>query len=238
MIEQYGGGAIRCPTLRIAEPHDWTPALAIFDRLADYHLAIFTSVNAVGRALPLIQERNGFPSSLEIAAIGQATARALKRQGVAHCLHPTQGFTSEALLALPRFQNITGQRIIIVRGEGGREWLAETLTGQGAQVDCAEVYRRERSSVDTGALLERWACGEIGAVVITSIESLQNLFAMLGTAGQPYLRDTPLVVVSARIRHSAVEQGCHHLLLACEASDEAIIAALFDLTTHSSTPVR
>ncbi len=238
LIEQYGGGAIRCPTLRIAEPHDWTPALAIFDRLADYHLAIFTSVNAVGRALPLIQERNGFPSSLEIAAIGQATARALKRQGVAHCLHPTQGFTSEALLALPRFQNITGQRIIIVRGEGGREWLAETLTGQGAQVDCAEVYRRERSSVDTGALLERWACGEIGAVVITSIESLQNLFAMLGTAGQPYLRDTPLVVVSARIRHSAVEQGCHHLLLACEASDEAIIAALFDLTTHSSTPVR
>ena len=238
LIKEYGGSAIPCPTLCIAEPRDWMPALVIFDRLADYDLAIFTSVNAVDRALPPIQERGGFPSSLEIAAIGQTTARALERQGVTHCLRPAQGFTSEALLALPRFQNIAGQRIVIVRGEGGREWLADTLAARGACVDRAEVYRRERPSVDTEALLERWEHGEIGAVVITSIESLQNLFAMLGTTGQSYLRDTPLVVVSTRIRHSAAEQGCHHLLLAREASNEAIIAALFDLTTNSSTPVR
>lgn len=238
LIEEYGGSAIPCPTLCIAEPRDWTPALVIFDRLADYDLAIFTSVNAVDRALPPIQERGGFPPRLELAAIGQATARALEQQGATQCLHPTQGFTSESLLALPRFQNIAGQRIVIVRGEGGREWLADTLAARGAGVDCAEVYRRERPSVDTEALLERWEHGEIGAVVITSIESLQNLFAMLGTTGQPYLRDTPLVVVSTRIRHSAAEQGCHHLLLAREASNEAIIAALFDLTTNSSTPVR
>ena len=47
LIEQHGGVAIRCPTLVIAEPRDWTPALAILDRLADYNLAIFTSANAV-----------------------------------------------------------------------------------------------------------------------------------------------------------------------------------------------
>lgn len=238
LIEQHGGIAIRCPTLLIAEPHDWTPALAIFNRLADYDLAIFTSVNAVDRALPRIQERGGFPTRLELAAIGQATARALERYGVTHCLRPQQGFTSEALLALPRCQNVAGQRMVIVCGESGRELLAETLTRRGAHVERAEVYRRELPATNTEILLERWARGEIGAVVITSIESLQNLFAMLGTIGQPYLRDTPLVVVSARIRHSAVEQGCRHLLLAREASDEAIIAALLDLTTNSSTPVR
>jgi uroporphyrinogen-III synthase len=238
LIEQHGGIAIRCSTLLIAEPHDWTPALAIFDRLVDYDLAIFTSVNAVDRALPRIQERGGFPTRLELAAIGRATARALERYGVTHCLRPQQGFTSEALLALPRCQNVAGQRMVIVCGESGRELLAETLTRRGANVERAEVYRRELPATNTEILLERWARGEIGAVVITSIESLQNLFAMLGTIGQPYLRDTPLVVVSARIRHSAVEQGCRHLLLAREASDEAIITALFDLTTNSSTPVR
>lgn len=238
LIEHYGGAAVRCPTLCIAEPRDWTPALAIFDRLADYNLAIFTSVNAVDRALPLIQERGGFPSSLDIAAIGQATARALERPGLTHCLRPEQDFTSEALLALPRFQNVTGQRLVIVRGEGGRELLADTLIARGAQVDRAEVYRREAPSTDPQRLLERWARGEISAVVITSAESLRNLFAMLGTVGQPYLRDTPLVVVSARIQKSAMEQGCRHLLLTREASDEAIAAALFDLTTNSFTPVR
>lgn len=238
LIEQYGGVAIRCPTLCIAEPQDWTPALAIFNRLTDYNGAIFTSVNAVNRGLPRIQERGGFPPRLELAAIGQATARALERQGVTHCLRPEQGFTSEALLALPYFQNVAGQRIAIVCGEGGRELLADTLIRRGAQVERAEVYRRESPATDTGRLLKKWVHGEIGAVVITSIESLQNLFAMLGTSGHPYLRDTPLVVVSARLRHSAMEQGCRHLLLAQEASDEAIIAALFDLTTNSSTPVR
>ena len=84
-IEQHGGVAIRCPALIIGEPHDWTPALAVFDRLATYDLAIFTSANAVDRALPLIQARGGFPSRLEIAAIGQATARMLKQRGVTHC---------------------------------------------------------------------------------------------------------------------------------------------------------
>ena len=238
LIEQHGGVALRWPTLRIAEPRDWTPAFTLFDRLTDYQLAIFTSVNAVERAWPLIEQRGGLPPRLEIAAIGPASARSLERQGIHRCLRPAQGFTSEALLALPRFQHIAGQRILIVRGEGGREWLAETLTGRGAQVDCAEVYRRERPAQDAGALLEHWERGLIGAVVITSSESLENLFAMLGTAGQPYLRDTPLVVVSARIQQDAAERGCRHLLLAREASDDALLTALFDLTTFFSTPVR
>ena len=102
-IEQHGGVTIRCPTLVIREPRNWAPALALFDRLAEYDLAIFTSANAVDRAMPPIRERGGFPPRLEIAAIGQATARALAHHGIDRCLQPKAGFTSEALLALPRF---------------------------------------------------------------------------------------------------------------------------------------
>jgi uroporphyrinogen-III synthase len=229
-IEQHGGVAIRCPALVIREPRDWAPALAIFDRLMDYDLAIFTSANAVDRALPLIRERSGFPSRLEIAAIGQATARALAGHGIAADLRPEAGFTSEALLALPRLRQVAGQAIVIVRGEGGRELLAETLTERGARVDHAEVYRRERPTTDITVLLDRWARGEIGAVVVTSAESLLNLFDMLGGAGQDYLRDTPLIVISARTRQTAAKCGCHRLLVAKQASDNAIAAVLLGLT--------
>ena len=83
------------------------------------------SLDIVAKAVSLIRERGGFPPRLEIAAIGQATARALARHGVAPALQPDYEFTSEALLALPRFQRVTGQHILIVRGEGGRELLAE-----------------------------------------------------------------------------------------------------------------
>ncbi|MFO1422237.1 MAG: uroporphyrinogen-III synthase [Candidatus Competibacteraceae bacterium] len=236
-IEQHGGVAIRWSALVISEPRDWAPALALFDRLANYDLAIFTSANAVDRAMPPIQERGGFPPGLEIAAIGPATARALARHGVDRCLQPEQGFTSEALLALPRLQRVVGQAIAIVRGEGGRELLAETLTARGARVEHAEVYRRERPALDVTALLERWSRGEIGAVVVTSAESLSNLFDMLGVAGQDYLRQTPVIAVSARTAQSAANFGCHHLLLAREASDAAIAAALLCLVANPSLPV-
>ncbi|MCB1777552.1 MAG: uroporphyrinogen-III synthase [Candidatus Competibacteraceae bacterium] len=243
-IEQHGGVAICCPTLVIAEPRDWAPARAVLGRLADYHLAIFTSANAVDRALPLIQERGGFPAQLDIAAVGQATARTLERHGVAHCWRPAQGFTSEALLALPRLRQVNGQNIVIIRGEGGREYLADTLTARGAHVDRAEVYRREPPTMDTQSLMHSWAhneiseIGEISVIVITSTESLRNLFDMLKVVGQNKLRDTPLVMVSARIRQIAVEYGCRYPLLAREASDEAILAALFGLTTNPPPPLR
>ena len=234
LIAQYGGVAIRCPALLICEPLDWKPVLAIFDRLADYDLAIFTSANAVDRALPLIRARGGFPPRMEIAAIGKATAHALARQGIDHCLHPEAVFNSEALLALPRLQNVAGQTVVIVRGAGGRELLAETLAARGAIVVYAEVYRRERPTVDMSALLNRWQHGEIGAVVVTSSETLGNLFDMLGIAGQDYLRQTPLIAVSARTRQIAAQLGCHFLRLAQEASDNAIVAALLDLTANPS----
>lgn len=234
LIEHWGGMAIRCPALLISEPQDWTPARAIFARLADYELAIFTSANAVSRALPLILERGGIPPSLEIAAIGQATAQALARHGIAHCLHPATGFNSEAVLALPRVQNVAGQAVMIVRGEGGRELLAETLTARGAVVAYAEVYRRERPTADLQPLLDRWQRGEIGTVVVTSSETLRNLFDMLGVAGQDDLRQTVIITVSDRTRQLAAQLGCRHLRLAREASDHAIVAALLDLATNLS----
>lgn len=238
LIEQAGGVAIRCPLLTIGEPRDWTPALAVFDRLASCDLLIFTSANAVDRGMPPILERGGIPPHLELAAIGGATARALARHGIGPCLQPDEGFTSEALLALPRFQQVAGQRIVIVRGEGGRELLATTLAARGARIVTAEVYRRERPAIDSAPLLKRWEKGEIGAAVVTSNESLRNLFDLLGVAGQDYLRDTPLVAVSDRIRQAATDYGCHAILLAREASDDALIATLLELTTNSPSPAR
>lgn len=237
-IEQYGGIAIRCPALVIREPNDWKPALTIFDRLDRYNLAIFTSANAVDRALPLIQERGGIPPRLEIAAIGNATAQALARYGITPTVQPVERFTSEALLALLPLQSVAGQAIVIIRGEGGRELLTETLVRRGAKVDHAAVYRRERPAMDMTDLLARWQSGAVGAVVITSSESLWNLFDMLGVAGQDDLRKTPLIVVSTRIQRTAETLGCRRILLAQEASDNAIIAALLDLNTPSSSSVR
>lgn len=235
LIESHGGIPIRCPALLIREPRDWAAALAVFDGLADYDLAIFTSANAVERAWPPLQQRGGLPPALELAAVGKATARKLAQFGIDRCLRPESDFSSEGLLALPRLRNVAGQRILIVRGENGRALLADTLTARGARVDRAEVYRRERPTADGKRLLERWARGEIGAVVVTSTEILLNLFDMLSEPGQDYLRDTPLVAISPRTRQTAAEYGCRRLLLSENASDDAIVSTLLDLAANPSS---
>ena len=86
----------------------------------------------------------------------------------------------------------------------GRELLVETLSARGHGWTAPEVYRRERpATANIEGLLARWKRGEIGAVTVTSGENLRNLFDMFGVAGQDYLCDTPLIVVSARIRRIA-----------------------------------
>lgn len=235
LIEQHGGMAIRCPTLTIRPPRDPSAAQAALDHLATADLAIFASINAVAGIRPWLQSHGGWPPRLELAAIGQATARALRQHGATSIRQPAAGFTSEALLELPRFQAIADQRIVLVRGEGGRTLLAATLRARGAHVICAEVYRRECPALDAAALSARWARGEIGAVTATSGETLLNLFALLDTDGQDYLRESPLIVASARIQQLAVTLGCRRLYCARDASDAAILAALLTLAASLSS---
>lgn len=233
LIEAQGGTAIRFPTIEILGPRNPEALLRIIDRLEEYDLAVFTSVNAVTRTLPLIQARGGWPAPLKRVAIGKGSARTLQRFDVPAHLVPEHGFTSEALLALSQMQAVAGQRIVIFRGEGGRELLGDTLRERGAEVAYAEAYRRSRPAVDPGGLLKRWRHGEIQVVTITSNESLRNLFDMIGELGQKWLYNTPLIAVSRRTRQLAQELGFSHTpQLAREAGDEAIVEAL--LTWHQA----
>jgi uroporphyrinogen-III synthase len=135
---------------------------------------------------------------------------------------------------MPDMQTVAGLRIIIFRGEGGRDLLKDTLQQRGARVDYAEVYRRVRPVAEPAALVRDWARGAIDAAVVTSNESLENLMALLGADGQRYLLATPLIVVSRRTQDLARKLGFRQSpRLAEAASDEAIVQALLQLASDS-----
>ena len=226
LVEAAGGRAIRFPVLEIQPPRDLAAGKDGLRRLGDYDLAIFVSANAVQHGLAALAPLP-WPPQVEIAAIGAATAQALKRRGLAVAYCPAQAFTSEALLALPQLQQLAGRRILILRGEGGRERLRETLRARGARVDYLEVYRRAQPDTDPLPLLQRWQAGEIGAVLVTSDESLRKLVAMIGTLGMPLLRATPLIVANARTLALARELGLDGpVRVAADATDAAMTEAL------------
>lgn len=227
LIEARGGEAIRLPVIEIAEPQDTQALLTIIDRLNDFSLAIFISPNAVNRAMNLIHARGGWPPALRVACVGRGSARELKQFGIENVIVPPDRFDSEALLELPALQAVKGKRIVIFRGEGGREFLGDTLKSRGAEIEYAECYRRVRPDTDVTPLLRRGERGEIDIVSVTSVDGLHNLFNMVGETGQHWLIRSPIVVVSERM-----VEVCHQLgfitepRLASPASDEAILEAI------------
>ena len=196
-IERAGGRAVLFPTIEIVE----LARPAAFDRLGDFALAIFVSPTAVGRALALA---GGWPRTLAVAAVGEGTKRALERAGFTDVVAPREGADSESLLATPELERFCGQRVLIVRGAGGRELLAQALAARGCQVELAECYRRGRPAADTARLLADWQAGNVHAVTAFSGEALDNLAQMVGEAR---LRGTPLFVSHPRIAEQAARRG-------------------------------
>lgn len=225
LISTAGGEAILFPALEILDVADFSPLLDLIRRLDEFNYAIFISPTAVTKAMNLIRARRELPPQLAIAAIGKGSGRELERQGVKQVIVPQGQFDSEGLLALPRFQDMRGKRVVIFRGEGGRELLGNTLCARGARVEYAECYRRGKPGVDAAPLLHRWARGEVHAVTVTSGESLQNLFELLGESGRQWLSKTPLFVPHPRIAETARSLGVEQVVVTA-AGDEGVLTDL------------
>lgn len=224
-VRAAGGRVILFPTIEITEPENLRPFHAVVDRLQDFDVAIFVSPNAVSRAFDLIAARRTLPRNLVIAAMGDATVGALQSRGVPGIIAPVHSFDSEALLALPAFQQAKGKRVVIVRGQGGRELLGATLIARGAHVEYAECYRRIVPKASPAPLYEAWSRNELHAFVVTSSIGLKNLFEMIGAAGAERLAVTPVFVPHSRIAENAATRGLQKVVVTA-AGDAGVAAAL------------
>lgn len=227
LIEQAGGQAIRLPVLIINDSSSTSAVTETLSHLGDYDLAIFISPNAVRFGLDAVDRAGGLPVTLQLAAVGKGTARALTaRTGRSLDLVPEERFDSESLLALDAMQQMAGKRVVIIRGNGGREHLAETLRQRGAQVDYTEVYQR---LCPTALPEDDDRLDKADIITTTSCEGLDNLVAMTPVTQHRRLFATPLLVVSDRARVHARELGFQaECLLSPLAADEAIVETLMN----------
>jgi len=200
LIANAGGEAVIYPAIEILDSRDPGAARALLARAGDFDLAVFVSPSAARKGLAM----HPGPWPARIAAVGNGTRRALEERGLRGVIAPEERADSEALLALPELQRAQGLRVLIVRGEGGRELLAETLAARGAEVSAAECYRRARPSAPPPE-------GALDAACVSSGEALDNLVALLGRAR---LERVPLVVAHERIARRAREHGLEALVLA------------------------
>ncbi len=227
LIRAAGGDPLEIPALEIRDLADLAPFFSVADRLESFDCAIFVSRNAVRRALALIGERRGgrpWPAHLRVATVGSGSREELAACGFARVVAPAGQSDSEALLALPEFSDIAGQRIAIFRGEGGRKLLGETLAARGALVEHAACYRRTLPAAGGALLAAAWEGGKVDAVMVSSGEGLANLLAMLGGGGRR-LAGSALFVPHARVAGEAARAGLAPVIVS-GPGDAQMLAAL------------
>lgn len=220
-IQAAGGEVLVMPLLAIAPPACPVAADALLVQLAQADTIIFISPNAVRMACAVLPAAH-WPQEKRWAAIGKGTAQALHQAGVVDVLTPEHGAESEGLLALAEFNQLAGQDVLLVRGEGGRELLAHTLIERGAQVDHAVVYRRLACPLDKEAL-RQFAAGQRLLMVITSSEALRVL---MDAGDAAWLRTQDFLWAHPRIAQQAALLGLNHGMIAPSPEDDAVFAAL------------
>lgn len=223
MIAAQGGMAVRLPLLEIARVDDVPPAIPAAERFAAYDWVIFISANAVNFALPANSGTINQLTGVRFAAVGNATAQALRERHISVAAVPVAGFNSEALLQSPELQQVEGLSCLIVRGQGGRELLADTLRQRGARVAYWEVYKRVKPAADAAAVIARLDKRMPKILTITSGEALQNLIELCAGHLAEHCLSLPLVAGSERIAAIAREAGFKRIAVAAETSDAAII---------------
>ncbi|MYH70356.1 MAG: uroporphyrinogen-III synthase [Gammaproteobacteria bacterium] len=230
MIEQRKGVPLPLPTLVI---RPFTEARTEENRvlLAHADITVFISKNAVIHALDLFPDIADTVRGKTVLAVGQATARCLTASGFDMVGHAGAGGT-EALLRLPQLNetSIKDKRIVIIRGQGGREELRDGLLAWGAVVDYLEVYQRDKPDMSEAEMTEFWQNQRPEAVIITSLAGLDNLVELTPAAESDRLLGTPMVVMSERIRQHAMESGFLRVAAASDNSDAGLVDALLDIS--------
>jgi uroporphyrinogen-III synthase len=219
LIEKAGGTPIFFPLIEITPLADYSQFEDVISNIETYDWAIFISSNAVQNGMPRIV-KNGLPPNLKFAAIGPVTASELQGFGVELVLTPKDRFDSESLLALPEMQDVKDKKILIVRGVGGRDVLAETLKARGAQVTFAECYQRTNPQTNCDLLAQLYADKKLHGIVVTSSEAMRHLLDLAGTV--EWLRDITLFVNHARIAELPLQLGLK-VLVADELGDKSML---------------
>lgn len=222
-IEKRGGKTTHFPVIVITAPENTDSLNTAIDTVKTYDIALFISPTAVKQTARHI---NLSTLELSIGAIGDATSSALHEEKLNVDIKP-EGHNSESLLKHPLLQtaSIKNKRIIIFKGEGGRDLLVDTLITRGANVFSANVYKRiipEHYEPLTKSTLK-----SIDVILISSGEGLHNLLRM--TEEKDALMALKLIVPGERCALIARELGFKSIITTANATNSSFVDTLCEL---------
>src|SRR5471032_1648379 len=253
LLEQAGFESIEFPLIDIGPVADAAPLHAALGELyapapLGFALVVFVSPNAIDHAFAALS--SAWPLQIPIGVVGPGSVAALARQGVAASAYtivsPAAGATVTETPTDPRYDSealyaaieahfgpdgLKDKRVLIVRGDGGREWLADALSAAGAKVEKVAAYRRivPEPSMRDWERIHALLAGVPHAWLLTSSEGVRNLEELarehLTVDETLTLKHAPLVTPHPRIAEASRQAGFDRITVS-GAGDERIVQAL------------
>jgi uroporphyrinogen-III synthase len=207
IITNSGGIVIACNTLEIKAVSSTFPDINAIDK------AIFVSVNAVKYCFTQLKQLNlHWPEHIHVIAIGLGTASMLKEYSIAvHELPDVPD--SEHLLTLKSLETVKNQRVLLVKGQGGRTLIEEGLRQRGADVINLVVYERVCPVISRDLIYSIWHNDLVDVILITSEYSLENLFKLFGCQANEWLISKTYWLISERLAKIATSFGIKKIII-------------------------
>lgn len=230
LLKKNGVAATHFPLLKI-ETLDNSIIEQQLRTLNDVDAIICISGHAAQFGLTKLKALSVTPAPhLQWFAMGGSTADVLRAHGV-FAVAPAQAGTSETLLALSWFAEVSHKRVMIWKGEGGREHLTQTLRSNGALVNEVELYRRVLPVYAPYALDQVLIEQTIDIIMLTSGQALTNLWQL--AVDKTRVNNISVLVPSERVAEQARALGFTQVFCANGADDQSMIECLQQVQTQT-----
>ena len=219
ILNSHGIFSIAQPLLGVRKSTEFNNVSFMFTNSYDYIIAI--SVNAVNYTEQALS-RKEWPVSCYLA-VGKTTQTALIKVTGQAVITPERRFSSEGLLDLPCMKVLTGKKILILRGVGGREFLAQNLTERGAEVKYYQPYQRFALNLNGELLVQQWQRQCINGAIISSGELLERLLTLVPKNKLDWLKTLTIYVPSTRLAEQARCCGWYYVQVFPGVQDDQIL---------------
>jgi uroporphyrinogen-III synthase len=234
-VVEVGRQAIVFPLLEIHPLADTSSLQAALADVDSYAMVFFVSPNAIDASFAI---RQNWPTQVTLSVMGEGSRKTLAEHGITSQTHTIispldlQQTDSQTLLEVLDLPALRGKKVLVIRGESGRELLADALRAAGVLVTQIAAYRRTAPQLDAAASTQlKKLIDTSNDWIITSSEALRILVEMVrviaGNDGVAKMQQQKIIVPHARIAETAQKLGFRDIALT-GSGDEGLLAALSD----------
>ncbi|MDD9179031.1 uroporphyrinogen-III synthase [Aliivibrio finisterrensis] len=222
-LNQLGHPAISHPLLTIHPGKELSQLPELFSPLSDGDFLIAVSQHAVEHTQDYLQHHQiEWKKGLNYLAVGQKSAQHL-RTYISDTVHFPTPSDSEHLLALPVLNRVSGKKVLILRGNGGRDLIYQALEALGAEVNYCEAYQRKMTPFDGKLNAKKWQSQNINTIIITSGEQLSFFTSQFAGTDLDWVLHCRLLVPSERINQLGQQLGYQHIETVGGASNSDLL---------------